>query len=76
MEDQVVTGSDVLDLNDGFNNYVWILEDLDTENLAEYYTAQNRDKKLKLLLIIHKEKYKRGCSLIYNSNITLEEVWS
>ena len=78
VENQVITGGDVLGLKDAFNNYVSILEDLDTENLAPSYTAQKLEKKLKLHFkestLIHKGKYKRGRSLIYNSNITLEEA--
>ena len=68
----------MLDLKDTFNNYVSILEDLGAENLVASYTAQKLEEKLKLhfkeRIIIHKGKYKRGGSLIFNSNITLEEV--
>ena len=68
----------MLDLKDTFNNYVSILEDLGAENLVASYTAQKLEEKLKLhfkeRIIIHKGKYKRGSSLILNSNITLEEV--
>ena len=68
----------MLDLKDTFNNYVSILEDLGAENLVASYTAQKLEEKLKLhfkeRIIIHKGKYKRGGSLILNSNITLEEV--
>ena len=75
---QVITGGDVLGLKDAFNNYVSILEDLDVENLVASYIAQKLEKKLKLhfkeRILIHKRKYKRGGSLIYNSNITLEEA--
>ena len=77
MEDQVITGGNVFSLKDALNNYVSILEDLDAENLVEFYTAQKLEEKLKLhfkeCIIIHKGKYKRGGSLIYNSDITLEE---
>ena len=78
VKDQVITGGDVLGLKDAFNNYVSILEDLDVENLVASYIAQKLEKKLKLhfkeRILIHKRKYKRGGSLIYNSNITLEEA--
>ena len=78
VEDQVITGGDVLRLKDAFNNYISIIEDLDTENLVASYTAQKLEEKLKLhfkeSIIILKGKYKRGGSLIYNSNITLEEA--
>ena len=78
VEDQVITGDDLLGLKDAFNNSVSILEDLDTENLVAFYPAQKLEEKLKLhfkeRIIIHKGKYKRGGSLIYNNNITLEEV--
>ena len=78
MEVQVITGTNVLGLKDAFNNYVSILEDLDVENLVASYIAQKLEKKLKLhfkeRILIHKRKYKRGGSLIYNSNITLEEA--
>ena len=73
VEDQVITGGDMLGLKDSFNNYVLIIEDLDTENLAESYTAQRLEEKLKLhfkeRIIIHNRKYKRSGSFIYNSNI-------
>ena len=75
---QVITGGDVLGLKDAFNNYVSILEDLDADNLVASYSAQKLEEKLKLhfkkRINIHKSKYKRGSSLIYNSNITLEEA--
>ena len=78
MEDQVITGGDVLGLKDAFNNYVLIIEDLNIENLAASYTSQELEERLKLhfkeRIITHKGKYKRGSSLIYNSNITLEEA--
>ena len=78
MEDQAITGGNVLGLKDAFNNYVSILEDLDTENLVASYTAQKLEEKLKLhfkeRIIIHKGKYKIDGSLIYNSSITLEEA--
>ena len=78
MEVQVITGTNVLGLKDAFNNYVSILEDFDAENLVASYTAQKLEEKPKLhfkeRIIIHKGKYKRGGSLIYNNNITLEEV--
>ena len=78
VEDQVITSGDVLGLKDAFNNYVSIIEDLFTENMVASYTAQKLEEKLKLHfkehIIIHKGKYKRGGSLIYNSNITLEEA--
>ena len=78
VEDQVITGDDLLGLKDAFNNSVSIFEDLDTENLVAFYPAQKLEEKLKLHFkertIIHKGKYKRGGSLIYNNNITLEEV--
>ena len=78
MEDQVITGGDVLGLKDAFNNYVLIIEDLNTENLAASYTSQKLEEKLKLhfkeRIITHKGKYKGAGSLIYNSNITLEEA--
>ena len=65
-------------LKDASNNYVSILEDLDAENLVASYTAQKLEEKLKLhfkgRIVIHKGKYKRGGSLIYNSNITLEKA--
>ena len=68
MEDQVITGGDVLGLNDAFNIYVSILQDLDAENLVASYTAQKLEEKLKLhfkeRIIIQKGKYKRGKSLI------------
>ena len=58
VEDQVITGGDVLGLKDAFNNYVSILEDLDAENLVASYTAQKLEQKLKLhfkkRVIIHK----------------------
>ena len=77
VEGQVITGGNVLGLNDAFNNYVSILEDLDAENLVASYTAQRLEEKRKLhikeRIIIHIGKYKKGSSLIYNSNITLEE---
>ena len=70
MEDQVITGGDVLGLKDAFNNYVLILEDLGAENLVASYTAQKLEEKLKLHfkkhIIIHKGKYKRGGSLTYH----------
>ena len=60
MEDQVITGGDVLGLKDAFNNYISILEDLDAENLVASYTAQKLEEKLKLRfkerIFIHKEK--------------------
>ena len=60
MEDQVITGGDVLGLKDAFNNYISILEDLDAENLVVSYTAQKLEEKLKLRfkerIVIHKEK--------------------
>ena len=60
MEDQVITGGDVLGLKDAFNNYISILEDLDVENLVASYLVQKLEEKLKLhfkeLIIIHKEK--------------------
>ena len=60
MEDQVITGGDVLGLKDAFNNYISILEDLDAENLVASYTAQKLEEKLKLRfkerIVIHKEK--------------------
>ena len=75
MEDQVTTGSNVFGLKDAFNNYVSILDDLDAENLVASYTAHNLDEKLKLhfkqQIIVYKLKYKRGNSLIYNSNVNL-----
>ena len=78
MEDQVIAGGDEFGLKDSFNNYVSILEDMDTENLVASYTAQKLEEKLKLhfkeRIIIHKGKYKRDGNLIYNSNITLEEA--
>ena len=78
VEAQVITGGNVLDLKDAFNNYVSVIEDLDAESLVASYTAQELEEKLKLhfkeRIIIHKEKYKRGGSLIYNSIITLEET--
>ena len=78
VEDQVITGSDVFGLKDAFNNYVSILEDLDTKNQFASYTAQKLEGKLKLHfkehITIHKGKYKRGGSLIYDNNITLEEA--
>ena len=78
MDYQVITGGDVLGLKDVFNNYVSILEDLDADNLVASYSAQKLEEKLKLhfkkRINIHKSKYKRGSSLIYNSNITLEEA--
>ena len=78
VEDQAITGGNVLGLKDAFNNYVSILEDLDTENLVASYTAQKLEEKLKLhfkeRIIIHKGKYKIDGSLIYNSSITLEEA--
>ena len=50
---------------------------MDAENLVASYTAQKLEEKLKLhfkgRIVIHKEKYKRSGSLIYNSNITLEK---
>ena len=65
-------------LKDAFNNFVLILKDLDTESLVASYTAQKLEEKLKLhfkeRIIIRKENCKRGGSLIYNSNITLEEA--
>ena len=58
MEDQVITGGDVLGLKDAFNNYISILEDLDAENLVASYTAQKLEEKLKLRfkerIFIHK----------------------
>ena len=70
VEDQVITGGDVLGLKDAFNNYVLILEDLGAENLVASYTAQKLEEKLKLHfkkhIIIHKGKYKRGGSLTYH----------
>ena len=78
MEDQVIAGGDEFGLKDSFNNYVSILEDMETENLVASYTAQKLEEKLKLhfkeRIIIHKGKYKRDGNLIYNSNITLEEA--
>ena len=78
VEDQIITGGNVLGLKDAFNNYVSITEELDAENLVASYTAQKLGEKLKLhfkeRIIIHKGKYKRGGCLIYNSNITLEEA--
>ena len=78
VEDQAITGGNVLGLKDAFNNNVSILEDLDTENLVASYTAQKLEEKLKLYfkepIIIHKGKYKIDGSLIYNSSITLEEA--
>ena len=60
MEDQVITGGDVLGLKDAFNNYISILEDLDAENLVASYNAQKLEEKLKLRfkerIVIHKEK--------------------
>ena len=76
MEDQVIIGGNVLGSKDAFNNYFSIFEDLNAENLGPSYTAQKLEEKLKLhfkeRIIIHKGKYKRGGSLIYISNITLE----
>ena len=78
MEDQISTCGDVLGLKDALSNYDSVLEDLDAENLVASYTAQKLEEKLRLPfkehIIIHKGKYKRGGSLIYNSNITLEEA--
>ena len=63
VEDQVITGGDVLGLKDTFNNYVSILEDLDAENLVAPYTAQKLVEKLKLhfkkSIIIHKVNIKK-----------------
>ena len=60
VEDQVITGDDLLGLKDAFNNSVSILEDLDTENLVAFYPAQKLEEKLKLRfkerIIIHKGK--------------------
>ena len=78
VEDPVITCANVLGLKGAFNNYVSILEDLDVENLVASYTAQKLGKKLKLhfkeRILIHKRKHKRGTSLIYNNNVTLEEA--
>ena len=79
MEDQFITGGDVLGLKDAFNNYVPILKVLDAKNLVASYTAQTLEEKLKLhfkeRIIIHKKKCTRGGSLVYNCNITLEEAF-
>ena len=79
VEDQFITGGDVLGLKDAFNNYVPILKVLDAKNLVASYTAQTLEEKLKLhfkeRIIIHKKKCKRGGSLVYNCNIALEEAF-
>ena len=79
MEDQFITGGDVLGLKDAFKNYVPILKVLDAKNLVASYTAQTLEEKLKLhfkeRIIIHKKKCTRGGSLVYNCNITLEEAF-
>ena len=46
VENEVITGDNVLGLKDAFSNYVSILEDMNAENLVSSCTTQNLEEKL------------------------------